>query len=127
MKLATSPSRILTGSLRWVCRYWLVLTVLLLSAITFLSLQTSGKLPTVPGSDKTHHFIAYAVLTLPTALRKPRYWWLLALFFIGYSGVIEVLQPLFNRYAEGLDWAANAIGVLMGTIIGFQLRRWLND
>ena len=71
----------------------------------------------MPGSDKTHHLIAYALLMLPTALRKPDKWILLGLFFIAYSGAIELLQPYVNRYGEWMDMLANSAGVICGLII----------
>ena len=44
--------------------------------------------------------IAYAILMLPTALRKPRHWKFIGVFFISYSGGIELVQPYVNRYGE---------------------------
>ena len=55
--------------------------------------------------------IAYAVLMFPAALTKPRNWLVFGLLFVGYSGVIELLQPFVNRYGEWLDMAANSAGV----------------
>ena len=52
-------------------RYWLSLSVLALLATTALSLSPLDGLPEAPGSDKTHHLIAYAAAAYPTALRKP--------------------------------------------------------
>jgi len=75
------------------------------------------ELPPLPGTDKTHHLIAYAILTLPTALRKPNGWILLGLFFIAYSGAIELLQPYVNRYGDWSDMFANTAGVVCGFII----------
>lgn len=95
---------------------WISFTLAILAVITALSLWPLEKLPDVPGSDKTHHFIAYAVLTFPTALRKPKKWKFIGLFFIVYSGVIELLQPLVNRHGELLDMAANATGVACGLL-----------
>ncbi len=96
---------------------WVALTLLTLAIITTLSLWPLGKWPSVPGTDKTHHLIAYAVLMFPAALRKPNKWILFGLLFITFSGVIELLQPYVNRYGEWLDMAANTIGVLCGLII----------
>lgn len=72
----------------------------------------------VPFSDKTHHFVAYASLMFPVALRRPKGWWLIALAFVGYSGVIELLQPLVNRSNEWLDLLANGCGVAIGAVLG---------
>jgi len=96
---------------------WLVFTLLTLIGITILSLWPLNELPSVPGTDKTHHIIAYAALMLPTTLRKPKRWVLLGLFFIAYSGAIELLQPYVNRYGEWLDMFANIAGVVCGFII----------
>ena len=92
--------------------YWIAFTLFTLAVITTLSLWPLEYLPSVPGSDKTHHFIAYAALMLPTALRKPNYWKLIGLFFIAYSGAIELLQPYVNRYGEWMDMAANMTGIV---------------
>lgn len=89
----------------------------MLGAITVLSLRPLPELPAVPGGDKLHHFVAYGALVFPTALRKPRRWWLLALFFILYSGGVELFQPYVNRYGEWLDMAANTGGVVCGLLI----------
>jgi len=98
-------------------RHWIGLTLLILSVITFLSLWPLGALPPVPGTDKTHHFIAYAFLMLPTALRKPAHWIVYGFFFIAYSGGIELVQPFVNRYGEWLDLLANFTGLVCGVII----------
>ena len=96
---------------------WIAFTLFTLTVITALSLWPLEKLPSVPGTDKTHHLIAYAVLMFPTALRKPNKWILFGLLFIAYSGAIELLQPYVNRYGEWLDMAANTTGVVCGLII----------
>jgi VanZ family protein len=101
---------------------WIFLTLFILAFITFLSLRPLDKLPSVPGSDKVHHLIAYAALMLPTALRKPKKWLLLAFLFIAYSGIIELLQPYVNRYGEWLDMIANITGI----ICGFILAKFIN-
>jgi len=97
--------------------YWVAVTLLTLTIITSLSLYPMESLPSVPGSDKTHHFIAYAALMFPTALRKPKYWQIIGLFFICWSGAIELVQPYVNRYGEWLDMSANAGGILCGLLI----------
>jgi VanZ family protein len=77
----------------------------------------------VPGTDKTHHLIAYAALMFPTALRKPDKWIVIGLLFIAYSGAIELLQPHVNRYGEWLDMAANTSGVICGLIVAELINR----
>lgn len=112
---------ILNAIMQRIQKYWLLITAIILLAITLLSLWPLSKLPSVPGSDKTHHFIAYAALMLPTALRlsvSTKRYWVIVVFFIGYSGMIELLQPLVNRYGEWLDLLANSGGVLLGIVLG---------
>lgn len=109
--------------LRFVKQNWMALTGVVLVIVTALSLSPLDQLPPVPGSDKTHHLIAYAVLMFPVALRKPKKWLLIGVAFIAYSGVIELIQPYVNRYAEWLDLAANATGVMCGALIAEGLNR----
>ncbi|RDE18229.1 VanZ family protein [Motiliproteus coralliicola] len=111
--------------LNLVYRHWLALTLLLLSAITILSLSPLPQLPEVPGSDKTHHLIAYAALVFPLAWRQPRFWPGLILLMLGWSGAIELIQPYVNRYGEWLDLAANGGGLLCGLGLALLLRRLL--
>jgi hypothetical protein len=109
----------MTTALVLIKKQWVILTLFILTAITALSLWPLDKLPAFPGSDKTHHFIAYALLIFPAALRKPPHWKLIALLFIAYSGVIELIQPYVNRYGEWLDLAANTGGILCGLFIAW--------
>ncbi|MGB0848577.1 MAG: VanZ family protein [Thiolinea sp.] len=104
----------MTKLLDTIEHYWLALSLLLLIAITLLSLWPADQLPSVPGTDKTHHFIAYGSLMLPVALRQPKNWLFIGLFFVAWSGAIELIQPMVNRYGEWLDLLANATGVLCG-------------
>lgn len=107
----------MTSLIRLIYRYWIVITLLLLFIITFLSLTPLESLPAVPGTDKSHHFIAYAALMFGVALRKPKNWPFIALFFICWSGGIEILQPYVNRYGEWLDLAANGGGLICGIVL----------
>lgn len=101
----------------FVTAYWLIITAVLITVITVLSLSPLDELPSAPGSDKVHHLIAYAALSFPVSLRRPRYWWLLTLFFLAFSGLIEIIQPYVNRYGEWLDMAANSLGIVIGILI----------
>ncbi len=105
-------------------KYWRAITLFILTFITVLSLWPLEELSSVPGSDKTHHIIAYAMLMLPTAIRKPDYLPAIGLFFVGWSGAIELLQPLVNRYGELQDLAANIIGLVSGFGI-VQIIKWI--
>ncbi len=113
----------MTRLLLFIQTHWLALTLFNLLLITALSLWPVEHLPQAPGSDKTHHLLAYAVLMFPAGLRKPRYLLLLGLFVVGWSGAIELIQPYVNRYAEWLDLLANGTGVLLG----YGLARLVNN
>jgi hypothetical protein len=107
----------MTSLIHIIKAHWVVFTVAALAAITFLSLWPLEQFPSVPGTDKTHHLIAYALLMFPTALRKPKNWLLIGLLFIAYSGTIELIQPYVNRYGEWLDMLANFTGVICGALL----------
>lgn len=104
-------------------QYWLQITIFILAAITVLSLWPAASLPKVPGSDKTHHFISYAALVFPVALKKPKHWLIIALGFAVFSGAIELIQPYVNRYGEWLDLMANIIGLLCGIVLAWVIER----
>lgn len=97
--------------------YWWQISLLALVLITGVSLYPAEQLPHVPGSDKTHHFIAYGLLALPVALARPRYWWAIVVGYVFYGGLIELVQPMVNRYGEWLDLVANSFGVLLGVAV----------
>ena len=98
-------------------RYWFSLSVLALLVTTALSLSPLDGLPEAPGSDKTHHLIAYAAVAYPTALRKPKRWLIMILCFAIYSGLIEIIQPWVNRYGEWMDVQANIVGLILGAML----------
>jgi VanZ family protein len=108
----------LFGAVAAIERHWIILTLTVLLIITVLSLLPLAELPpNVPGSDKLHHFIAYAALMFPITLGKPKHLWFIALLLVGYSGGIELLQPYVNRYGEWFDLAANSGGLFMGWVM----------
>jgi len=106
-----------------VTQYWRQITVLTLALITVLSLTPLAHLPDAPGSDKTHHLIAYFALALPAAMHGGPKWLLLLPVYILWSGVIELIQPFVNRYGEWYDLVANSVGVGLGALAGEILRR----
>ena len=84
-------------------------------------------MPDVPGSDNTHHVIAYAALVIPTAIAIPRKIWMFALLYICFGGVIELIQPHVNRYGEWLDFTANMTGVLIGSVFSLLADKFIKD
>jgi len=106
----------MTKILNVIEAHWIALTLLTLAVITVFSLWPESTAPMIPGTDKSHHLMAYAVLMFPAALRKPERWIWIGLFFSAYGGVIEFLQPFVNRNGEWLDMAASTIGLVCGWI-----------
>ena len=103
--------------------HWLSLTAFLLLLVTALSLWPLPSLPEVPGSDKTHHLMAYAVVAYPVALRSPARWWLIVVGVVLYGEMIELIQPFVNRYGEWMDFFANTAGVATGVLLGRLVRK----
>ena len=80
--------------------------------------------PAPDGSDKIIHLIAFAALSFPLA-RTGRIG--LIPVFVGasaFGGLIELIQPTFNRSAEMNDWVADIMGVVVGIICGLIYRRF---
>ena len=108
---------------QFINRYWIQLSLVMLLAITALSLHPLDNLPEAPGSDKTHHLIAYAALSYPASLRKPKQWQAIITIFALYSGLIELIQPHLNRYGEWMDFLANISGLLIGIAFAFLINK----
>lgn len=115
----------LVSLLAWIKVHALVCSLTVLVVITALSLTPLPQLPEVPGTDKLHHFIAYAALIFPVAFAQLRQRIWLGFGFFVWSGAIELIQPMVNRYGEWLDLAANGLGLLLGYLLALALRRWL--
>ena len=99
----------------------LILTFALSVTIGLLTLLPISPLIDVPGNDKTHHLIAFAALTFPSALlyRRALIWVLPAALIYGIA--IELIQPYVGRHGERADFYADAIGVLIGVALGVLL------
>ena len=117
----------MSSLLEMLSKYWWPASLMMLVVITTFSLIPLPALPEVPGSDKTHHLVSYALVVLPIALRKSRYWLLLVVAIAAWSGVIELIQPFVNRYGEWLDLLANVAGLFIGCIIGVAIKRVLRE
>ncbi|MEF1175119.1 VanZ family protein [Vibrio sinaloensis] len=108
--------------LNLVQTHWLVFTIVIALIITGLSLYPMESLPSVPGTDKTHHFIAYGALAFPIALARPKNWLFSIVGLLVCSGAIELVQPYVNRYGEWLDLGANGLGLMVGILIATLAR-----
>lgn len=115
---------------KYLCRYPLALFVA--ACIVLLSLLPIPDVKVgvhVPLADKWTHMVMYGVLTLVIWLEYRRShlkwdtWKLLLLAFLGpiaFGGLMELAQTYLTtcRSGEWLDFAANTIGVCLGTIGG---------
>ena len=108
----------MSSLLEMLSKYWWPASLMMLVTVSVFSLMPLPALPEVPGSDKTHHLVSYALVVFPIALRKSRYWFLLVVAIAAWSGVIELIQPYVNRYGEWLDLLANVAGLCIGCIVG---------
>lgn len=100
------------------------LTIIVTLTLTVAMLWPLEAPPPAPeGSDKLVHLIAFAALAFPLA-RTGRVG--LLPVFVGasaFGGVIELIQPSFNRSADMNDWIADIIGVALGIGCGLLYRR----
>lgn len=106
-----------------VASYYVLISIVLLAIITVLSLSPLSDLPDVGGGDKLHHLIAYMGLALPVAIKGGSRWVWILVFYLAWSGAIELVQPSMNRYAEWADFIINGAGLILGAIIGSSLRK----
>ena len=98
----------------------LIMTLTLTVALLWPINQSS---PALGGIDKLVHLTAFAALVFPLA-RTNRV--SLLLIFMGasaFGGLIELIQPTFNRSADLNDWIADILGVMLGIALGLIYRR----
>ena len=103
-------------------------TATLVTAIitAVIAVATLTPLPTAidaPGSDKLHHFLAFAALSYPASAHIWRFSWPIVLASTAFGGAIEIIQPYVNRSGEFLDFAADCVGVLIGVALALLVVR----
>lgn len=100
-----------------------VLTLALALIIVALTLSPRGAIPAggLPHLDKLWHALAFAALVLPTAALDPKRLRWVAPAALGLGLAIEVIQPRVGREASALDFAADALGVALGALLGRAL------
>lgn len=100
------------------------ITLIVTLTLTLAMLWPLDTPPPAPnGSDKFVHLLAFAVLSFPLA-RTGRFG--LLSVFVGasaFGGLIELIQPTFNRSADVNDWVADIMGVVLGILCGLMYRR----
>ena len=100
------------------------LTVVFTAMLTVAMLWPLEQPPPAPkGGDKLVHLVAFATLSFPLS-RTGRFGLLLVFVSASaFGGVIELIQPSFNRSADVNDWIADIVGVALGIICGLIYRR----
>jgi len=107
--------------------FWLGISLLLLMAITYLSLLPAKEIPKVGVNDKVLHFIAYFVLaTWFVGFIKTRWYWCVGLILLSFSYLIEELQGMSRwRQFDWYDVLANGSGIVVALILGLLiLKGW---
>ena len=79
--------------------------------------------PTPEGSDKLVHLAAFAALAFPLARTNRVSLLLIFMVASAFGGLIELIQPTFNRSADLNDWIADILGVVLGVALGLIYRR----
>ena len=99
------------------------ITIIVTVILTVAMLWPLDTLPPAPGgSDKIVHIVAFAALSFPLA-RTGRFG--LTPVFVGasvFGGLIELIQPSFNRSADMNDWVADILGVVLGVLCSLIYR-----
>ena len=98
-----------------------LIATLILTVAMLWPLDTPPPAPN--SSDKVAHLLAFAALSFPLA-RTGRFG--LLPVFLGasaFAGLIELIQPSFNRSTDLKDWIADIIGVVLGILCGLLYRR----
>jgi len=98
------------------------LTLLVAVVVAVATLTPSDSLPSAPGSDKLHHFLAFGAIAFPAALAKPRAALWIVLAVSVYGGAIEIMQTNVGRHGDIKDALANTLGAICGTVLGVAMR-----
>ena len=94
--------------------------ILVIIAITVLSLLPPRSTVDLGNNDKLSHFLAYSVLTTNALLIKrfESFKIRLLLFLIAYGGFMEIFQGFIpGRHTSLWDMGANTVGVLLGFLL----------
>ena len=94
-----------------------LLATAMIATVIAVGTLTPATGPVLP-SDKLDHALAFAALTVPTAIARPR--WAIWLFIgaCGYGAAIEFVQPSVGRTGDIGDFWADAAGAAGGCAIG---------
>ena len=111
-----------------------VLFAILILILSIIPTDVNGEIPSFyfPGMDKLVHGLMYAsftVLVLNEYLKSGKFRIIAVLLLMGgvwlYSVLMEIVQLYFVSYRSG-DWKdalANLVGILLGAVLIFSIRR----
>jgi len=98
---------------------WLTVGLALcIGALTLIPLSAPSA---VPGTDKAHHVLAFAILTMPCAAFYPKGLFRVVFASAVYGGLIEAIQPYVGLNGETGDVLADLLGVGIGAAFGLLL------
>ena len=102
-------------SWRPYCRWAFAVTLVVVLALALAPPQVP--LPDT-GWDKVNHALAFAVLAVLGLLSYPERKAALLAGLLVYGGAVELLQGLTDyRTAEWLDWGADSVGLVFGSML----------
>lgn len=104
-------------------RLALLVTIILavvIGVVTLAPITDSG----VPGSDKSHHFLAFFALAMPMSFANSRHALWITPLAVAYGGAIELIQPFVGRDKDLFDFLSDAMGAGAGAALGVALY-WL--
>lgn len=109
-----------------VARFCWIVTIVYWIALFAATHVPAFRLPPVPVTDKTGHFVAYALLAigLTLALRlggppRPDAEIKVIAILLAYGAFDELTQILVNRSCEMADWYADAAGAATGALLAW--------
>ena len=102
----------------------IILTIILTLSICAGTLTPLTKNIDALGSDKWHHFIAFAGLVYPITVASRSYWIPIIIFGVSLGALIEIIQPFVNRFGDIQDFRADALGVLIGFAVGATVHQF---
>ena len=100
------------------------LTIVLALIILIGALTPVTEVAAAPaGTDKIIHIVAFAALVFPLALTGRIGLFTLFIFASLFGGIIEIIQPSFERNADVYDWISNNFGIMSGLVSSTFFRR----
>lgn len=102
----------------------ILMTLTLLLILSVSMLWPIDRPPQTPeGIDRLIHLIAFAALAFPLATTGRISLLPVLIGASAFGGMIEMLQPSFNRSSDYKDWMADTFGAVLGIACGLLHRK----